>query len=110
MNYIDIYMTNPTLYNIIENVGQVDQEGMDNMRKVNIYELKTNLSKFVELLEKGEEDEIVVCRYGKKVAKLSVYKEKEYVPLWGCGKGILPPCDIENTKDGFEDIPALFGY
>lgn len=110
MNSIYIYTNVPAIYNIVENVGLLDQERVNNMRKVNVYELKTNISKFLEILEKGEEDEIIVCRYGKKVAKLTVYKEKKYKPLFGCGKGILPPCDIENTKDGFEDIPSLFGY
>lgn len=77
------------------------------MCTVNIYELKTNLSKYIEMLEKGEEDEIVICRYDKKVAKISLIKEQK--PRCGCGKGIVPDFDFD-LKKGFEDLPELFGY
>ena len=80
------------------------------MCTVNIYELKTNLSKFIEMLEKGEEDEIVVCRYDKKVAKITLYEMEDVLPLFGCAKGKLPEFDTTDIKKGFEDIPELFGY
>ena len=78
------------------------------MRKVNIYELKTNLSKYLQMLEKGEEDEIVICRYDKKIAKISLCGEKKKKRI-GFGDGIVPKKDFE-LKKGFEDIPELFGY
>ena len=37
----------------------------------NVYELKTNISKYLELLESGKEKEIIICRYGKKIAIIS---------------------------------------
>lgn len=77
------------------------------MCNVNIYELKTNLSKYIEMLEKGEEDEIVICRYDKKVAKISLYESGK--PRLGFGKGIIKEADFD-LKKGFEDIPELFGY
>ena len=83
-------------------------KGEKDMRKVNVYELKTNLSKYLQMLEKGEEDEIVICRYDKKVAIISLCKEEKKKRV-GCGVGILPKKEFE-LKKGFEDIPELFGY
>lgn len=76
---------------------------------VSMYEAKTNLSKYIEMLEKGEEKEIIVCRYDNKIAKITLYDESEYVDIVGAGKGILKKQDFE-LKKGFEDIPELFGY
>ena len=81
---------------------------VDVMCKVNIYELKTNFSKYIEMLESGEEDEIIICRYDKKIAKISLYKEKRK-KLFGRKKGFIEAKDFE-LKKGFEDIPSLFGY
>ena len=77
------------------------------MCKVNIYELKTNLSKYIELLEKDEE-EIIVCRFDKPVAKLVPYKDKKK-KIFGCAKEKWGNVEFE-LKEGFEDIPGLFGY
>ena len=79
------------------------------MCEVNIYEAKTNLSKFIEKLEKGEEEEIVICRFNKPVATISLYKKKKKKSIIGCGKDI-PGIDHFELKKGFEDIPELFGY
>jgi len=45
---------------------------------VNIHEAKTNLSKLISLLEKGED--IIIARAGTPVAKLISYKKSERVP------------------------------
>lgn len=79
------------------------------MCKVNIYELKTNLSKFIETIESGEEEEIIVCRFNKPIATISPYKKKNKKSIIGCGKEI-PGLDHFELKKGFEDIPELFGY
>ena len=79
------------------------------MCTVNIYELKTNLSKYLDMLEKGDEKEIIVCRYDKRIAKISLYNEKEKKQRFGCAKDTLGGVDFE-LKKGFEDIPELFGY
>ena len=78
------------------------------MCEVNIYEAKTNLSKYIEKLENGEEEEIIICRFNKPVATISLYKKKKK-SLFGCGKD-LPGIDKFELKKGFEDIPELFGY
>ena len=41
--------------------------------QVNILEAKTNLSQLVKLIETGQEDSIIIARYGKPVAKLVLY-------------------------------------
>ena len=79
------------------------------MCTVNIYELKTNLSKFIKKLEKGDEKEIIICRYGKKIAKITLLNEKEHKNRVGCLKEKYGSVDFE-LKKGFEDIPELFGY
>ena len=37
--------------------------------QVNILEAKTELSKLIRLIETGREDQIIIARYGKPVAK-----------------------------------------
>lgn len=79
------------------------------MISVNVYELKTNLSKYIEMLESGKEETIVVCRYDKKVAQITLYRKDEKKPRLGCGIGLLEPQKFE-LKKGFEDIAQTFGY
>ncbi len=38
---------------------------------VNIYEAKTNLSQFIQLLLSGQEKEIIICNRGKPVVRCS---------------------------------------
>lgn len=40
------------------------------MQSVNIFEAKTNLSKLLETIESGREQEIVIARHGRPVARL----------------------------------------
>ena len=80
------------------------------MCKVNIYELKTNLSKYIDLLETGEESEVVICRYDKQIAKITLLTKEELEKIRvGCGVGIVSDLDFD-LKTGFDDIPNLFGY
>ncbi len=79
------------------------------MCKVNIYEAKTNLSKYVEMLEKGIEDEVVITRYDKKVAVLKLYKEKPKKKRVGAAIGILEKKEF-SLKDPAYNIEELFGY
>lgn len=52
------------------------------MRKVNIYEAKTNLSRLVELAAAGEE--IVIAKAGKPMARLSAFEEAAGPRRPGC--------------------------
>ena len=81
------------------------------MCSVNMYEAKTNLSKYVEKLENGEEKEIVLCRYGKKVAKIVLFDNDVAKKRLGAGIGILSgeDCDFDNEEINAE-IAKEFGY
>ena len=80
------------------------------MCKVNIYELKTNLSRYIDLLETGEEKEVVICRYDKQIAKITLLTKEELEKTRvGCGAGIVKDMDFD-LKTGFEDFSNLFGY
>ena len=81
------------------------------MCSVNMYEAKTNLSKYVDKLEKGEEKEIVLCRYGKKVAKIVLYSEATEKKRIGGGIGILKAFDFDFENDAINaEIAEEFGY
>ena len=79
------------------------------MCKVNIYEAKTNLSKYLEMLENGTENEIIICKYDRKIAVITPYIEKKEIKRLGAGNGILEKMP-DSIKEGFDDIPGLFGY
>ncbi len=76
------------------------------MCNVNIYEAKTNLSRYIELLESGTEDEIIICRYGKEIAKIVLVNETEKKPRIGGGVGILPdlPYVLDSDEYGIEEM------
>ena len=74
---------------------------------VNVSKLRMNLSKYLKMVEDGEE--IIIYRRGRKVAKISLYKKKK--SFFGCAKHLFHNgFTLDNLKDGFEDIPELFGY
>jgi antitoxin (DNA-binding transcriptional repressor) of toxin-antitoxin stability system len=77
------------------------------MQNVNMFEAKTNLSKLVEAIESGREDEIVIARNGRPVARLARLKEKPVGQRLGVARGkfVLPDSfDADN-----EAISKLFG-
>jgi prevent-host-death family protein len=80
------------------------------MPTVNMFEAKSNLSRLVEAVEHGIEQEIVIARNGKPVAKL--------VPLSGSPKsgkrlgllaGQFPVPTQEEFDADADEIAALFG-
>ena len=78
------------------------------MCKVNIYEAKTNLSKYVEMLESGKEEEIIITRYDKKVARIVLYKESASKKRLGAAKGIVEEREFV-TKDPTYGTSEDFG-
>ena len=68
------------------------------MCNVNMYEAKTNLSKYVELLRSGKEKEVYLCCRGVRVAKITLVDEPAKKSLLGIAKGVLP-----DLPDGFDD-------
>ena len=69
---------------------------------VSIYELKTQLSKYIALIEQGIEEEIEVTKNGKIVALLSSKKEKK--PIFNAGKKQLGNLDYVVKDPVYDDI------
>jgi len=57
------------------------------MHSVNIFEAKTNLSKLLESIESGREQEVVIARNGKPVARLVSLKSSPVDKRIGVAKG-----------------------
>jgi prevent-host-death family protein len=70
------------------------------MKKANLHEAKTNLSKLVDLACKGEE--VVICKAGVPVAKIIAFKpeKKKRVPGAWRGKGVIKK-DFDKLPDDF---------
>lgn len=64
----------------------------------NVYEAKTNLSKFLELLDSNQEKEIIICNRNKPVARLVpiASKQKETRPF-----GVYKDRFTANPEDDF---------
>lgn len=56
------------------------------MTIVNIHEAKTHLSRYIDAVESGAEDEVVIARNGKPAAKLVPIAKKQPI-RWGLAKG-----------------------
>lgn len=67
------------------------------MLNINMYDAKTNLSKYAKLLEDKLEDEIIISRSGKPIMVLSLYK-KDVKRVFGCAKGMF------EVPDDFDDM------
>ena len=75
--------------------------------QVNILEAKTKLSNLVRMVETGEEEIVVIARYGKPAVKMTVYQDKPVSRRIGVAKGKLKtPMDLDRDND---EIAALFG-
>ena len=75
--------------------------------QVNILEAKTNLSSLVRMVESGQEDMIVIARYGKPVVKITVFNDAPVSKRIGIAKGRLKtPMDLDLDN---EEIEAMFG-
>jgi prevent-host-death family protein len=70
------------------------------MKKTNLHEAKTNLSKLVELVLQGEE--VIICKAGKPVAKLVSISKKKKIRKPGALKGKI------TIKEDFDQLPDEF--
>lgn len=70
------------------------------MKKTNLHEAKTNLSKLIELVLKGEE--VVICKAGQPVAKLVSFRQKGKKRKGGAWEG-----KVTIAKD-FDVLPEEF--
>lgn len=77
------------------------------MITVNMLDAKTNLSKLVEQVERGEEPEIVIARNGKPAAKLVRIGVRAAGKRIGVAKGRFEVPDSIDADN--EEIARLFG-
>lgn len=79
------------------------------MSTVNMLEAKTRLSKLVEAVESGAEDEIIIARNGKPAARLVPLDAapKKKIRL-GLLAGKYPPMDFEAFQAMDAEIEAMF--
>ena len=75
--------------------------------QVNILEAKTNLSNLVRMVETGQEESIIIARYGKPVVKMVLSNDAPVSKRIGIAKGKLKsPDDLDKYND---EIAAMFG-
>lgn len=75
--------------------------------QVNILKAKTKLSSLVRMVETGQEDMVVIARYGKPVVKITVFNDTPVSKRIGIAKGKLKtPVDLDRDN---EEIAAMFG-
>jgi prevent-host-death family protein len=76
---------------------------------VNMLEAKTSLSKLVEAVESGAEEEIIIARNGKPAAKLVPLdaQPKKKIRL-GLAVGKYPPLDYEAFQALDAEVEAMF--
>ncbi|HEX8401863.1 MAG TPA: type II toxin-antitoxin system Phd/YefM family antitoxin [Allosphingosinicella sp.] len=75
------------------------------MATVNMLEAKTNLSKLVELLEKGAEHEIIIARNGRPAAVITAIRAKRGMRLGVAEGKIHVPDDFDDLD---EQIASMF--
>lgn len=79
------------------------------MRVVNMLDAKTNLSKLVEAVESGSEDEVVIARNGRPAAKLvAVAESTERLQPLGFLDGKFPPMSLEDLNASNKEIERAF--
>lgn len=74
--------------------------------QVNIFQAKTELSRLISLLEKKEQDQIIIARNGKPIATMTLYTPPQKKCRLGMfeGKYKLP----DDINDGDEEIGKMF--
>jgi prevent-host-death family protein len=77
------------------------------MATYNVLEAKSNLSRLIEAVESGRENEIIIARNGKPAARLVPIAAAPAGPRLGVAKGLFKvPDDIDGAND---EIARLFG-
>lgn len=77
------------------------------MQTVNIFKAKTSLSKLVEAVESGKEQEIVIARHGVAVARLTGIARLPVQHRIGVAKGLFEvPDTIDEPNDAIRTMFA----
>ena len=86
----------------LANLAKSVMEGERYMTTVNMFEAKTNLSRYVTSVENGTEPFIVISRGGKPVAKIVPYRG-ETAGRIGLAEGAVP---YLTSLEEFNSIPC----
>ena len=74
------------------------------MQQVNIFQAKQTFSALIEAVESGQEDEIIIARNNKPVARILPYVQREKFPL-GIAEGQFEvPDDIDKHNDEIAEM------
>ena len=74
------------------------------MQQINIFQAKQTFSALIEAVESGQEDEIIIARNNKPVARVVPYIRQEKFPL-GIAKGKFEiPDDIDKHNDEIAEM------
>jgi antitoxin (DNA-binding transcriptional repressor) of toxin-antitoxin stability system len=73
---------------------------------MNVLEAKTNFSKLLAMLENREEDEIIICKNNKEIAKITLIPQVDVSKRIGIAKGLFTVPDDINEMD--DEIAAMF--
>ena len=76
------------------------------MCKMNVLEAKTNFSKLLAMLENREEDEIIICKKNKEIARITLIPQVDVSKRIGIAKGLFTVPDDINEMD--DEIAAMF--
>ena len=76
------------------------------MCKMNVLEAKTNFSKLLAMLENREEDEIIICKNNKEIARITLIPQVDVSKRIGIAKGLFTVPDDINEMD--DEIAAMF--
>ena len=77
------------------------------MESVSIYEVKTQLSKYISMLENKERDSIVITKNGVPVAEIFPYVERKERRI-GIAKGLWRDVSEEEFND-FDMLSLMMG-
>ncbi|MBO4859526.1 MAG: hypothetical protein J5527_13520 [Treponema sp.] len=77
------------------------------MCQMNVLEAKTNFSKIIAMLERGEEKEVIVARAGKPAVRITWIEQEDVSKRIGVAEGkFTVPDDIDECND---EIARMFG-
>lgn len=78
------------------------------MTQVGVLEAKNSLSKLIRMLERGEEEQVVITRNNRPVARLTLL-DKAPAKRIGVAKGQRLYCDGWDSPEINEEVAKLFG-
>ena len=80
------------------------------MQTISLFDAKTHLSRFVDQLVSGTENEVVISRHGKPMVRVTAIRPKDVSNRIGIAKGkFIIPEDFEAVNPEVERLFAAEG-